>query len=154
MYSDPNFIPLHLQACARLFLLSTIFSLQTSLFAQAPPQQPEFVKPGQQLIREGKADQALALHRSTLQTSPDSLPASLAAGSVLDLMGKVEEARKYFSKAIEIADTPEHKSGAKRAMAITYAFETNCAKAIEVRAAGVRLLRQREELLSAARDRR
>lgn len=110
-----------------------IFSLPVSSFAQASgqQQQPEFVKQGQQLIREGKPDQALALYRNTLETSPDSLPAHIAAGSVLDLMGKGEEARKYFSKAIELAENPEHKAGAERAMAMSYAFEGNCAKTIE-----------------------
>ena len=46
-------------------------------------------------------------------------------------MGKGDEARKYFSKAIEVADTPEHKAGAQRAMAMSYAFEGNCNKTIE-----------------------
>jgi len=55
----------------------------------------------------------------------------MAAGSVLDLMGKGEEARKYFAKVIARADTPEHKAGAQRALAISYAFEKNCQKAIE-----------------------
>jgi len=96
-----------------------------------PPPQPEFVKQGQQLIRDGKPDEALALYRNTLQTSPDSVPANVAAGSVLDLMGKGEEARKYLSKAIETADTPEHKAGVQRAMAVSYAFEGNCGKAVE-----------------------
>jgi len=111
----------------------TILSFQTSSFTQAPgqQQQPEFVKEGQQLIREGKPDDALALYRKTLQTSPDSLPANIAAGSVLDLMAKGEEARKYFSKAIVVADTPEHKAGAQRAMAMSYAFEGSCKKTIE-----------------------
>ena len=103
------------------------------LLAQAPAQQqpPEFVKQGQQLMREGKPDEALALYRRTLETSPDSLPANLAAGTVLDIMGKGEEARKYFTKAIDVADTPEHKAGARRAMAMSYAFEGNCAKSVE-----------------------
>ena len=103
-------------------------------FAQAPaqqPQQPEFVKQGQQLLREGKPEDALALYRQTLQTSPNSVPASIAAGSVLDLMGKGEEARKYFTKAMDVADTPEGKASAKRAMAMSYAFEGNCRKAVE-----------------------
>ena len=83
------------------------------------------------MIREGKPDDALALYRKTLQTSPDSLSANIAAGSVLDLMAKGEEARKYFSKAIVVADTPEHKAGAQRAMAMSYAFEGSCKKTIE-----------------------
>jgi tetratricopeptide (TPR) repeat protein len=99
--------------------------------APGPPQQPEFVKQGQQLIRDGKPSEALALYRNTLQTSPDSVPANVAAGSVLDLMGKGEEAREYFSKAIELADTPERKAGVQRAMAVSYAFEGNCGKAVE-----------------------
>lgn len=107
--------------------------VSASLFAQAPAQspQPEFVKEGQQLIREGKPDEALALYRKTLQNAPDSVPANIAAGSVLDLMGKGAEARKYFSKAIAVADTPEHKVGAQRAMAMSYAFEGNCEKTVE-----------------------
>src|SRR5215471_5749730 len=113
--------------------LLTIFGLQLSLSGQAsgPQQPPEFVKQGQQFIREGKPDEALALYRKTLETSPDSLPANIAAGSVLDLMGKGEEARKYFANSIEVADTPEHKAGAERALAMSYAFEGNCAKTIE-----------------------
>jgi tetratricopeptide (TPR) repeat protein len=115
-----------------LFFLS--LGVSPSLSAQAPaqsPQQPEFVKQGQQLIRDGKPQEALELYQRTLQTSPDSVPANIAAGSVLDLMGKGEEARKYFSKAIEFAGTPERKAGPQRAMAMSYAFERNCSKAIE-----------------------
>ncbi|HYL12078.1 MAG TPA: tetratricopeptide repeat protein [Terriglobales bacterium] len=116
-------------------IVSVLFLLFSSLasFAQASgqQQQPEYVKQGQQLIREGKPQEALELYQRTLQTSPDSIPANVAAGSVLDLMGKGEEARKYFSKAIELADTPEHKAAAQRAMAISYAFEGNCNKAVE-----------------------
>jgi Flp pilus assembly protein TadD len=95
------------------------------LLAQAPvqQQQPDFIKQGQQLIRDGKPEEALALYRQTLQTSPNSLPANIAAGSVLDLMGKGAEARKYFTKAIDVADTPEGKASVKRAMALSYAFE-------------------------------
>ncbi|MGO9647682.1 MAG: tetratricopeptide repeat protein [Terriglobales bacterium] len=113
--------------------LLAILGSAALLFAQMPaqPQPPEFVKQGQQLMKEGKLEEALALYRQTLQTSPGSLPANLAAGSVLDLMGKGEEARKYFTKAIEVADTPEGKASAKRAMAMSYAFEGNCKKTIE-----------------------
>ncbi len=46
-------------------------------------------------------------------------------------MGKGEEARKYFTKAIDVADTPEGKASATRAMAMSYAFEGNCRKTIE-----------------------
>jgi tetratricopeptide (TPR) repeat protein len=105
-----------------------------SVLAQTPDaqqQQPEFIKQGQQLMREGKWDDALALYRQTLQVSPNSVPANIAAGSVLDLMGQSEEARKYFAKAIQVADTPEHKAMAQRAKAMSYAFEGNCEKTVQ-----------------------
>ena len=66
-----------------------------------------------------------------LQTTPDSVPANNAAGIALDLMGQGAEARKYFAKAIEVAQTPQSKAGAQRAMAISYAFEGNCKNAGE-----------------------
>ncbi len=116
------------------------FSSLTWLLAQAPapqsapsgpPPQPEFVKQGQQMIREGKSQEALNLYQQTLKNSPDSIPAQIAAGSVLDLMGKTEEARKYFAKAIQLAGTPQGKTAGERAMAMSYAFDGSCGKAIE-----------------------
>src|SRR5208282_4690333 len=114
-----------------------VFALSVSLaplVAQTPggqQQQPEFIRQGQQLMREGKFDEALALYRQTLQTSPDSAPANIAAGSVLDLMGQSKEGRKYFEKAIEVADTPERKAMAQRALAISYAFSGDCKKTVQ-----------------------
>ncbi|MGB8439183.1 MAG: tetratricopeptide repeat protein [Candidatus Acidiferrales bacterium] len=105
-----------------------------TLSAQTPgsqQRQPEYIRQGQQLMREGKFDAALALYRKTLETSPNSVPANIAAGSVLDLMGQGEEARKYFTKGIESADTPEQRAMTQRAMAMSYAFEGNCKKTIE-----------------------
>jgi tetratricopeptide (TPR) repeat protein len=103
------------------------------LLAQSTAQrrQPEFIKQGQQLVREGKLEEALALYGKTLQSSPDSLPANIAAGDVLDLMGKGEEARKYFQKAIGVAEKPEQKASAERAIAMSFAFEGNCKKTVE-----------------------
>jgi len=119
-----NPVPLAVSAC--------LASL--ALFAQTPgtqQQQPEFIKQGQQLMREGKLDDALALYRKTLQTLPTSVPANIAAGSVLDLKGQGEEARRYFAKAIDVADTPERKAMARRAMAMSYGFDGNCKNTVE-----------------------
>src|SRR5947207_15913114 len=113
------------------------------LLAQTPStqqQQPEFISQGQRLMREGKLDDALALYRKTLQTSPNSVPANIAAGNVLDLKGQGEEARKYFAKAIEDAGAAQQvansdfgpvRSTSQRAMAMSYAFEGNCKKTVE-----------------------
>jgi tetratricopeptide (TPR) repeat protein len=105
-----------------------------TLSAQTPgsqQQQPEYIREGQQLLREGKFDEALALYRKTLETSPNSVPANIAAGSVLDLMGQGEEARKYIAKAIEVAYTPELRAVSQRMMALSYAFDGNWEKSVE-----------------------
>ena len=102
-------------------------------------------------MRDGKPEEALALYRQTLQTSPNSVPANIAAGSVLDLMGEGEKARKYFTKAMDIADTPEGKVSAKRAIAMSM-LRGELQENRRVRTTGFRLPRQREELLSAGRD--
>lgn len=101
--------------------------------AQAPGQrqQPEFIRQGQQLMRDGKLEEALALYRQTLQSQPLSLPANIAAGNVLDLLGRNAEARKYFQRAIDVAEKPDQKASANRAMAMSYAFEGSCKKAVE-----------------------
>ncbi len=113
----------------------SVVTLRAQQPAPQPPaarqQQPEFVRQAQQLLREGRPQEALAIYRQTLQTSPDSAAANIGAGSVLDLMGQADEARKYFAKAIETSGTPEAKARAQRAMAISYAFEGNCAKTVE-----------------------
>ena len=116
----------------RAFLIFS--AMLAPLLAQTPGsqrQQPEFIRQGQQLMRERKLDDALALYLKTLQTSTTSVPANIAAGSVLDLKGQGDEARKYFAKASDVADSPEHRAMAQRAMAISYAFEGDCKKTVE-----------------------
>jgi tetratricopeptide (TPR) repeat protein len=118
----------------RLTLVAMLLSA-VSLSAQAPtgqqPQQPEFIRQGQALMRQGRLDEALAIYRDVLQKEPNSIPANNAAGGVLDLMGQGAVARKYFAKAFEAADTPQSKAAAQRAMSMSYAFEGNCKKTEE-----------------------
>ena len=119
------------------FIPGAVLVLSASLaplLAQTPgsqQEQPEFIRQGQHLMREGKFDDALALYRQTAQVSPNSVPANIAAGSVLDLMGQGEQARLYLTKAIQVADTPELKAMAQRAKAMSYAFEGNCERAVQ-----------------------
>jgi tetratricopeptide (TPR) repeat protein len=122
-----------MRAAVHLAFSTLVLLSAAALFAQAPPQrqQPQFIKQGQQLMREGNLEGALALYRQTLESSPVSVPANIAAGDVLDLMGKGQEARKYFQKAIDVAEKPEQKASAERAMAMSYAFEGNCKKTVE-----------------------
>ena len=125
--------PVRMKAAVHLAFSTLIVFAPAALVGQAPSQrqQPEFIKQGQQLMREGKMEEALALYRQTLESSPDSFPTNIAAGSVLDLMGKGEEARKYFQKAIDVAGKPDQKASAERAMAMSFAFEGNCKKSVE-----------------------
>ncbi|MBV9479200.1 MAG: tetratricopeptide repeat protein [Acidobacteria bacterium] len=120
---------LSLTICCAVFLISGSICSFTQAGRQQQ-QQPEFVQQGQQLMHEGKPDEALALYRKAVETSPDSITANIAAGSVLDLMGRGEEARAYFARAIELA-TLEQKARAQRAMAMSYAFDGNCQKAVQ-----------------------
>jgi tetratricopeptide (TPR) repeat protein len=94
--------------------------------AAAQNPQPRPVQPGQQLIREGKLSEALALYQQT----PDSVQSQNAAGVVLDLMGRYPEARQHFTKAIEMATTPQAKANAERSLAMSYAFEGNCKETV------------------------
>ena len=94
---------------------------QPAAAPQPPPSQ------GQQLIRAGKLDDALAFYREELKASPNAVAAHNGAGVVLDLLGRTQEARAHFSKAIEAAATPQAKAAAQRAMAMSYAFDNDCA---------------------------
>ena len=93
--------------------------------------QSEAVRQGQQLMRRHKVEEALALFRRELDKSPDSPRANSAAGTALDLLGRGPKARRYFAKAIESAASPQPKAMAQRAMAMSYAFEGDCANTVK-----------------------
>lgn len=106
--------------------------ISTAIFAQqrgGGPPLPESVRQAQQLMRDGKTADAMAAYRKAVQESPDSVPVLSAAGNAFDLMGQGAEARKFFSKAIEAAPTPQAKAQAQRNMAMSYAFEGDCKNA-------------------------
>jgi tetratricopeptide (TPR) repeat protein len=103
----------------------------TVVFAQPPGgPQPEFVRQGQQFMRQGKLDEAIQLYRREVAAAPDSVPANNAVGVALDLAGHGTEAREYFAKAIEAAPTPQAKAFAERAMAMSWAFEGDCGNTV------------------------
>lgn len=47
-------------------------------------------------------------------------------GNSLDLQGKYDEARTHFTRAVQNAASPEAAARATRALAVSYAFESNC----------------------------
>src|ERR1035437_3740169 len=123
---------------AKRFLRFTAaaFVLSATLYAQ-PPQggrggpQPEYMRQAQQAMRDGKLDDALGVYQKELATNPNSVPANNAAGTVLDLMGKGAEARKFFQKAIDAAPDANARQGAQRQMAMSYAFEGDCRNTVK-----------------------
>jgi tetratricopeptide (TPR) repeat protein len=91
--------------------------------AQIPtPSAIDLVKQGEKLNSEGKQDDALALYRQALQTSPNLYEAELATGIAFDLKGNYAAARQHLDKAINLASAKDEQQ-ARRAMAISYAFE-------------------------------
>jgi tetratricopeptide (TPR) repeat protein len=121
-----------LRATCVPFLLAAFSSAQQPAPAHAPaPGSPaDLVQQGEKLSREGKLDAALALYRQALDKSPDLYEAHLAEGMALDLKGDYTEAHEHFTKAIEVAPA-DSKAQALRAMAVSYAFESNSFKAAE-----------------------
>jgi tetratricopeptide (TPR) repeat protein len=104
---------------------------------QAPPaaQQPpdpaaDALRAGQQLMRDGKADEALAVYLKAVEQFPSSVPARIRVGQHLDLMGRYAEARTHFEKALAMPLTPALEASALRSMAMAYAFEGNCKAAV------------------------
>jgi len=115
---------------AALALVLTAFAAQAQ--TPPPPEQPEFVKRAQQLVRNGGLDEALAVYQTELKTSPNSATANNGAGVVLDLLGRTKEAKTYFNRAVDLADTPAAKANARRALAMSYAFDNDCANAAKI----------------------
>ena len=107
-------------------VLGTFF-LCLPVFAQQTQEQ-EFVRRAQQLVRDGKLDEALGVYKS--QTS--SAAGNNGAGVALDLLGRTKEAKTYFNRAIELADTPVAKTNARRALAMSYAFDNDCANTAKI----------------------
>lgn len=118
------------------FALHTVLAVSlicaTAGDAQSPAQaQSDLLRQGQQRMRQGNVEEALALYTRELTTNPDSVAANNAMGVALDVEGRTAEARKYFAKAIEVAPNAQAKAAAERAMAMSYAFDNDCANTIK-----------------------
>src|SRR5580698_5748713 len=111
---------------------ATLLVFATPLTAQfGGPPLPDSARPAQSLIREGKLDEALTLYHKALADSPDSLTLHSAMGNLLDLMGQSTEAHAQFTRAIELATSPDSKSQQQRAMAMSYAFAGDCQNTVK-----------------------
>jgi tetratricopeptide (TPR) repeat protein len=89
--------------------------------------QSETLRHASQLMRDGKTPEALAEVRRELATNP----ASMAAANMLDTLGATREARAVFQRAIDTAPNPAAKAAAQRSMAMSYAFDGDCANTVK-----------------------
>ena len=122
---------MHSAGCTPKYAVAALFLAALTAFGQPPEgQSPEFVQ-AQQFLRQGKLEYALAIYTDELKNSPGSYNANMAAGQILDLLGKGAEARRHLAQAIESANTPALKAQAQRSMAMSYAFDGDCRKAGE-----------------------
>jgi tetratricopeptide (TPR) repeat protein len=70
----------------------------------------------------------LALFATAALAQPNQ---ALRNATDLDLEGKYAEARAAFEQAIQSAETPQAKAAGQRGLAISYAFEGNCAQTVK-----------------------
>ena len=90
--------------------------------------QPDAVNRARRLDVEGKHEAAIAVYQQVLARTPDSFEAHYGIARALDLAGKYDEARRHFSRAIELA--PEGtKDQALRMMGVSYTFVSNATEA-------------------------
>jgi tetratricopeptide (TPR) repeat protein len=117
-----------------ILLSAAIAAAQPPAGSAGPGAGADLVAQGQQKLREGQHDEALALFRQAAEKAPDAVSPRIQAGVVLDLQGKYAEARRDLQRAIDISKAPEDKARAQRSMAMSYAFEGNCAGAAKYEA--------------------
>ena len=74
----------------------------------------------------------LAGHSQVPQARPDSaVAAAMREASKLDLEGNTSQARVIFRKMIDTTTVPASKAAAQRAMAMSYAFDGDCANTVK-----------------------
>jgi len=82
-------------------------------------------------IREGHEDQAVATARDAVSKAPNSYPAHVTLGNMLDFAGRYDDARSAFLKAAALAPAAENRNRALRAVAISYAFQGDCPNVVK-----------------------
>jgi tetratricopeptide (TPR) repeat protein len=110
-------------------------TLSTALLLHAAPQRGQTGQPplsanlqqASALMREGKTADAIAAVKKELETNP----ASSRAANMLDTLGATSEARVVFQRVIDAAPDPAAKATAERAMAMSFAFDGDCANTVK-----------------------
>lgn len=95
-----------------------------------------------QLIRDGDDAGALAAVKRELETNPNSAQAA----NLLDVLGATTEARAILLRQIGQAPDAAAKAAAQRAMAMSYAFDGDCARTMEYEQAVIAYWVTREQI--------
>ena len=74
---------------------------------------------------------SLAATAAFAQPAPQGPPGPMQEAARLDLQGKTAEARAIFQRMMDSAADPAAKAAAQRAMAMSYAFDGDCANAVK-----------------------
>lgn len=129
--------PLPLRALVALASFAVGSSWLTAQQPQTPSQtqgqgkgkdQPANLREALEHIRAGRTTEALAAVRKEIAVNPTSGPAA----NLLDTLGATKEARVIFQKRIDAAADPAAKAAAQRAMAMSYAFDGDSKKVVEL----------------------
>lgn len=117
---------------AALLLLSgltTLTVVQQPQTAGANTPQAQLSRDAIQQMRSGNEREAVALARKAVVAAPNDYQALTTLGNMLDFAGQYADAREVFAKAAQAGPTAENRNRAKRAIAISYGFEGDCAGA-------------------------
>jgi tetratricopeptide (TPR) repeat protein len=74
---------------------------------------------------------SLAVTAAFAQPAPQGPSGPMQEASRLDLQGKTAEARAIFQRLVDSAADPAAKAAAERAMAMSYAFDGDCANTVK-----------------------
>lgn len=86
------------------------------------PELRDLLTHGSALSLAGAQDSALAVYRRALARWPDEYHVHAGLGTILDLMGRFDESRMYWRRAISLA-SPQQAPSVQQQLAISYAFE-------------------------------
>jgi tetratricopeptide (TPR) repeat protein len=136
---------MHTAAISPAILAIAGFTITTLILARPAAAQPgppsENLQQATQLIRDGKTAEALAAVRKELETEPTSRQAA----NLLDVLGETRAAREVFQRAIDSAADPAAKAAAQRSMAMSYAFDADCANTIKYEEQVIEYWKTREQ---------